>query len=122
MDGIQIGQCCRSVHFLHAVSWGNQVPRGTEVGSYVFHFADGTTQKMAIICGEDVDEWWQSPDQPQTYPRAKVIWKGANARGNKIQLFKSTWPNPKPELEIVSLDFRSSMTEAAPFLVAVTVE
>jgi hypothetical protein len=33
-----------------------------------------------------------------------------------------TWNNPRPEEEIVSLDFVSAQQSAAPFLVAVTVE
>jgi hypothetical protein len=33
-----------------------------------------------------------------------------------------TWNNPRPEVEISSIDFISYMTESAPFLIAVTVE
>ena len=55
-----------------------------------------------------------------------VAWSGQNSlskqRGRTIQLFKSTWKNPRPDVEIISLDFVSEMQDAAPFLVAVTGE
>jgi hypothetical protein len=39
-----------------------------------------------------------------------------------IQLFISTRKNPRPGVEISSLDYVSKMTQAGPFLVAITVE
>jgi WD40 repeat protein/serine/threonine protein kinase len=122
VEGIRIGLRCRRVHFLHALSWGNQVPPGTDVGSYRFHYADGIIQELPLLCRDNVDEAWRFPDQPKTYPRAKVVWTDTNARGNPMQLFQSTWQNPRPDVELLSLDFLSKMTEAAPFLVAMTVE
>jgi hypothetical protein len=34
----------------------------------------------------------------------------------------STWKNPRPLVEIVSLDFVSKLTKCGPFLIAVTAE
>jgi len=39
-----------------------------------------------------------------------------------IRLFKRAWQNPHPQFEIKYIDFQSSMSFAAPFLVAITVE
>jgi hypothetical protein len=36
--------------------------------------------------------------------------------------YKSTRENPRPDVDLVSIDFVSSMSFAAPFLVALTVE
>jgi hypothetical protein len=41
---------------------------------------------------------------------------------NALRLFKTSWVNPHPAEEIVSIDFSSNMKSAAPFLVALTVE
>ena len=40
----------------------------------------------------------------------------------RIRLFRVTWDNPSPDVEIRTLDFVSLMRVAAPFLVAITVE
>jgi hypothetical protein len=39
-----------------------------------------------------------------------------------LRLFKNTRDNPLPDVELVSIDFRSAMSKCAPFLVALTVE
>ena len=53
-------------------------------------------------------------------------WQGidrtVNKEGQKVQLFKFTWQNPRPQVEIRSLDVISAVTNAAPFVVAITVE
>ena len=44
------------------------------------------------------------------------------ARTYGVRLYLMTCANPHPELTIESLDFVSTMTGSAPFLVAMTVE
>lgn len=39
-----------------------------------------------------------------------------------IRLFKRTWTNPSPDVEIVRLDLIAEHPDAHPFLVALTVE
>lgn len=76
------------------------------------------------IVGQDLADWW-SQDRLET-DRSLVAWEGTNEAsqkvGRKIRLFKTTWENPSPETEIKSIDFLSSHGDAAPFLVAITVE
>jgi hypothetical protein len=45
--------------------------------------------------------------------RPKIDWK---------LCYKTTWMNPLPDTEIVSLDYVSAMAPSAPFLLAVTAE
>ena len=40
----------------------------------------------------------------------------------KTRLFKSTWTNDLPNVEIKTVDFVSSMTDCFPFLIAITLE
>jgi hypothetical protein len=47
-----------------------------------------------------------------------VAWKGKDGR----RVYVSTWENPWPDVEIVSMDFVSAMTRCGPFLIAVTAE
>jgi len=117
---IRIGQRCRQLHFLHATGWGRHVEPGTHIASYVMRYADGSTEELRLLANEDVGEW-QIGQASQHLPRANVVWTGKNAWG-RIQLFKRSWVNPRPEVEITTLDFLSARTAAAPFLIAITAE
>jgi hypothetical protein len=55
-----------------------------------------------------------------------VVWTGntplAAGNGETIRLWKRTYRNPRPDVEITHLDFVSAMAYPAPFVVAITVE
>jgi len=55
-------------------------------------------------------------------PGDGAVWQGTNAARQAVQLFKQSWTNPRPEIEIKSLDFESRLTRVAPFLIAVTAQ
>jgi len=40
----------------------------------------------------------------------------------RLRLYLTPYENPRPDLEVTSIDFVSKLTHAAPFLVALTVE
>ena len=46
----------------------------------------------------------------------------ANGLAADIKRHQRTYENPRPDVEIVSLDFESTMNPASPFLVAITLE
>ena len=58
--------------------------------------------------------------------RGKKAWEGKNepAQGfnASIRLYLATWNNPHPDKAVVSIDYISAQTDAAPFCVAMTVE
>ena len=55
-----------------------------------------------------------------------VAWTGQNGKsrelGAMIRLYKTTWENPSPDVQLASIDFISSGKTSAPFLIAITVE
>ena len=67
-----------------------------------------------------------TPDDEPRGVNGNAVWQGTNAdsskAGGRIRLFKTTWANPRPDLEITRLDYVSRMTAAAPFLLAITAE
>jgi hypothetical protein len=71
-------------------------------------------------------DWWVKWSEPPAPKGLVVAWSGNNeeaaAGGTSIRLFKWTWENPLPEIEIRSLDFVSNLTGCAPFLIAITAE
>jgi hypothetical protein len=68
-------------------------------------------------------------------PDARIAWEGTNPAatdyrtdfpagepGKELRLFVATWENPRPDVEVTSLDLVSRETQSAPFVVAITVE
>jgi hypothetical protein len=97
---------------------------GTEIGTYLVHYADGTDERIPIIYGKDVRDWWRSSDPAET-SRARLAWGGKNAsvaETDQIRLFSSEWMNPHPDVKVMSIDFETKNTACSPFLVALTLE
>jgi hypothetical protein len=125
ISGIEIHARCHALHFLQGTGW--DAPIGTSVGTYQVRYADGEVQTIPIRYGENIANYWCLH---QAYPALRndttVVWKGANARSDRdgcdLYLYKYRWPNPRPEAEIVSIDFDSTVTQAAPFLIAISAE
>ncbi len=61
--------------------------------------------------------WWQVRD-------GKLVWVHSSPElsHRDIGVYLMTWENPRPEQVIQSLDYESTMTDAAPFLLGITVE
>src|SRR5262249_20288295 len=111
------------LHVLHGT--GYTVDDGTAIARYVVHYADKSTETIEVVYGTDVRDWWyQEGDKEPT--RGKVVWKGSNeavkSSGRSLWLFSLTWKNPKPDRKIATIDYISTLTRSAPFLVAMTLE
>jgi WD40 repeat protein/serine/threonine protein kinase len=131
VNDIHVSRKCRLLHFLHAVEWGDDAGDGKAVGTYVLHYADGQVVELPIVVGRDLRDWWLSDGlaKPTESGGASPVWFGFyrapgvnGAFGASICLWKSTRENPRPNVELASIDFVSAMSAASPFLVALTVE
>jgi hypothetical protein len=120
ISGIQIGQLCRQLHFLHGAGWSTR--DGTPVGSYLVHYADGTETTIPIVYGQDVRDWNATGDPSSKLTRSSIVWRAQNDAHFSVRLFKSTWLNPQPDNPIATVDYTSALSDSAPFLLALTVE
>jgi hypothetical protein len=120
VPGIPLARKCQRLHFLHAAL--SLESDGTTIGTYVIRYADSQRVEMPIVYGHDLREWCFDYDPVREIRGAAVAWTGRNAGQHPVRLYKSTWENPWPEIQLVSLDFVSAMTDAAPFLIALTAE
>jgi hypothetical protein len=122
--GIKVGRKCKRLYCLQAAGWQSEA--GTVVGRYVLHYAGGEQAVLNIVYGTDTLDWWKSAAEAKPPQSASVAWAGSNpateALGSTLWLFKRAYDNPKPELTVETVDFISTQTEAAPFLLALTVE
>ena len=82
--------------------------------------ADGSQREFEIVYGRDVRDWWKGPAELNSQTdRGKVVWTGTNPwlqekePDTTLRLYLNTYDNPRPELEVVSIDYVSKMTQAA---------
>ncbi len=122
--GINIGRKCRRLQFLHATKLA--ADNGTHVGTYVVHYADTQTREFRIVYGLDLRAWCTENGEPLMAKQAALVWLGSNplvrSESKSLRMFKSTWVNERPGVEVVSIDFVSSLSAASPFLVAVAAD
>lgn len=127
VKGIPARQKCQHLYFLHAAGVGKVADEGTQIGTYVIHYATSQMRlEVPIVYGQSVRDWHFQPGEPAPGPDLQVVWTGENATsqraGRKIRLFMSTWTNLVPNIEIESIDFVSSVTNSGPFLIAITAD
>jgi hypothetical protein len=129
IEGIRVGRRLARLHFLHAAGGdSHKVATGDRIGHYRIHFADGRAVEIPIRYNVDVSDHWALEHLPSELPEAVVAWRGANPRsrakgnGDAIRLFKRTWQNPYPDVEITALDFVAENAGTHPGLVALTAE
>ncbi|NVL91097.1 MAG: hypothetical protein HWN69_08950 [Desulfobacterales bacterium] len=122
VEGIKVGLKFKKLNFLHATGWGAgpyAVADGTHIGSYVIHYEDESTTEIPIKYGTHVRDWWAWDSSEVS--EGKVAWTGSN-RQSRIRLYSMTWKNPHPDKVVTEIDYTSTGTVCAPFLVAVTAE
>ncbi len=120
VQDIPVQQVAEKIHLLHACGW--PAAPGTQLGAYLIHYSNGQVNSIPIVYGDDVRDWWMGGGD---MPAVNVVWTGINhAAPNdpRIGLCKTTWVNPLPSAKIDCIHYESAMTDAAPFLIAITVE
>jgi hypothetical protein len=114
---IPIQMTCSNLHFLQGTAWPTS--EGSKIGAYIIHFADGSEVEFPIKYGVDVRDWSFHQQDPNQEVGAAWFSK---QHPIFYRLYTSTWQNPHPNVEITSVDYVSSMTICAPFLLGITAE
>jgi hypothetical protein len=121
VEGIPVGARFATLHILHATAYS--AADDTVIARYVVHYEDKSTETIEVVYGQDVRDWWCN-DGDEEPTRGKVVWTGSNAAtrasGTSLWLFALTWKNPRPARQVVAIDYLSTLTGAAPFVVAMT--
>jgi hypothetical protein len=124
VEGIPVGRTFHRLHTLLATD--EKEAEGRTVGRLVWRYAGGERVEFPIVYGEDVRCWWEWANEPSEIKRGRVAWRGSNPpateKGATLRLYVSTWDNPRPDVEVKTIDLVSDLTGAAPFVVAITVE
>ena len=127
IKGIKIQQKCQRLEFLHAVGFGGPTSEGEQVGTFVIHYATNQMRlEIPINYGRDVRDWHKLANEEPGAKELTVAWTGSSRKSqtgeHSLRLFKTTWVNVAPDVEIESIDYVSAMLTPAPFLIAITAE
>lgn len=114
ITNINVDENLHQLFFLHALAWGGG--DGSRVGEYRVNYADGSFEKVPLLDGINVADWYN----PGDLTGALVGITAKHRSGADVGLWVLVWDNPNPEKKIVSIDFSSDNYSAMPILVAVT--
>ena len=115
VKGIPIGKRAASLLFLHVCGWAARPAQ--KVGAYRVHYDDGSTQEIPLVYGRNIAE----ATYPLLLPSARTAWEGRMSDGTPVRVCAYDWANPHLDKQIVSIDFISAGTRAAPTLMALSV-
>jgi hypothetical protein len=128
VKSIRIHRKCQTLHFLHAAAFGSAQDEGMKIGAYVVHYSTNAMRlDLPITYGQEVRDWHSATNEPPT-GELKVAWTGVTKAANgdaadrPIRVFMTSWTNVAPTVEIERIDFSSTLTGPAPFLVAITAD
>lgn len=120
---IPLKQKCRRLHFLHAAGPGSAADNSKQIASYTVKFTGNPARlEIPVVYGRDLLDWRASDKDSRSGPDTPTVAWSATDSGRNLRLYKTTWTNFAPDLEIESIDFTSSMNGPAPFLLAITAE
>lgn len=110
VQGIEVNQRCSRIYLLHGFVC-SEAPTNN-VAHVAVHYADphDAPPSTIVLPGADAAVVWQ------TTLRANGV------KDRAVVVYRSTLENPERAKEITTLSFVSAMTEAAPFLLAITLE
>ena len=126
ISGIAVNRKADALFFLQAARMDSprseqerRENRKFELARYVIHYADGQTVSVPIYAEIDIDSYRQAA--PQSLRGAQIAWTKPYGNGQTAVAYAKQWNNPRPGVEISSLDFQyGADRRGVPALLAVT--
>jgi hypothetical protein len=124
VEGIPVGQPCRAISILHGT--GGWTAEGKPIAVLVLRYENGIVRSIPIVYGRHLRDWWQSNQDSGLAPGTAIAWTGQNdysrLKNTQLRIYKTTLQNPMSAVTIESIDYISTLSSCAPFLLAMTLE
>jgi hypothetical protein len=123
---IPVGHRAARVHLIHGASY--DAPDDTPIASVLLRYENGETRHLFIRYGVHARNWYVEANEvvaELSDPRSLVVWNGntrPDGAGRPTRLFKTTFDNPLPALEVRSIDLLSLFARANSVILAITLE
>ena len=111
----------QKIHFLMGLLFGWNIIEGNRAAELTINYEDGSKELIPILGKVDVFDYWDH-DSIAKLTDDKIGWEGTCIEGNRRALTKYSWENPHTDKTISHIDFKSALDNAAPFIVAITIE
>lgn len=110
------------LHCLHGTRWDAE--QGMAVAAFVLHYKDGSAVELPVSYGVHLREVTSPSARQPDCAQGQVAWQGSarSPRDWQPRLYKTTFANPKPTVEVVEIEYVSKLTRSGPFLVGLTLE
>jgi beta-lactamase regulating signal transducer with metallopeptidase domain len=124
IKNIKIDRSFAKLHLLHACA-GKETD-GVVIAKIIVHYTDGLQREMKIAYGGQVRDWQFWDFEPLNDSDSAMAWTGENlyvrAQKGSLRLYRTTWANPRPLSQVAGIDYVSTESRSAPFMVALSVE
>lgn len=132
VPAIAIGHPFKKLHLLHG-AFNIVAPGGHfTFAKLIFHYADGSQEELNLDGGTHtlrcVDGWIPQELDMLPAPQTELAWLGTNPylkQNNPsacVHLYRTTIDNPKPDKQVATIDYVSTMFNPGPFMVGLTIE
>jgi hypothetical protein len=129
---IAIGHPFKKLHLLHGAFNIDAPGQHTTFAKLVLHYADGSQQELEIIGGTHALRCVGPSIPPMlrllSAPQTELGWVGSNPHlrkddpGESLHIYRTTIDNPKPDAQVTTMDYISTMQNEGPFMAGLTIE
>ncbi|MGK7395078.1 MAG: hypothetical protein ACNS62_10915, partial [Candidatus Cyclobacteriaceae bacterium M3_2C_046] len=127
IENIPVQAKTSKLAFLQAYHLQNkEIEKGEQLFHFRVNYSDGSREIIPVHWQVEIEDWLAGPDELHNLEAAELAWHQAvlKKRGGtqQIRLYKMEWENPKPEVEIVSLDMINNREyqDGAPAVFAIS--
>jgi len=124
VDNIVVTQRCSRIHLLYGFVFSE--PPSGNLARLAIRFSGRPEHSVALSHTKGNPEDALDPASGSADRSDRLVWKESlefpYLKTRTVCLYHTSIRNPHPEAQVTSLSFSSAMTEAAPFLMAVTLE
>ena len=124
IKNIKIDRSFTKLHLLHACA-GKETD-GVVIAKIIIHYTDGLQRELPIAYGSQTRDWQFWDFEPLNDSDSAMAWTGENlyvrAQKGSLRLYRTTCTNPRPQSQVVGIDYVSAQSRSAPFMVALSVE
>jgi hypothetical protein len=129
---IAIGHPFKKLHLLHGAFHIDGPGAHLTFAKLILHYADGSKEELELIGGTHALRCTSQSVPPMLSliqaPQTELAWLGSNPYlkknnpGASLHLYRTTLDNPRPQTQVTTIDYLSTMVNPGPFIAGLTVE